>query len=386
MTVSTAGSSNNTDDYHLLLDNDDTTTANNNSYSFTKRMVYTIIWLIITYTSKEFSKFLCIHQSQAGAKTFLPASYTYSNPDTYFDNTILTYGTDYLICLFMTYASYKCCTMGLYHGIPLGYKASALFACYAISVGTGGYAHYTFRTIDSLNTNLFKFWWICCVGTVTLAGGFMGMCCTDILTFFGNMEKRFDLYHIVPHSLWWIYGIYMTWVCITGEISYKRPACDIFVAGTMQFVPTVLCELSLLSLRWKDAIPFMEGLSTTISTTTSNNDNTQQEQQQQPHEITRKVRILFYIGFALNAPLLPLYPIYVQYTNLSLGVVNALLHLNLTVAWGLQSWSLYQICLAMKSMKSTVTIDTSTTTGSKTSIVDNDTIRGVEKMEEKKTL
>jgi hypothetical protein len=190
----------------------------------------------------------------------------------------------------------------------------------------------------------------------------MGMCGSDIFAFFHNpnnntdsdtdsdtavtkIEKRFIINYnsIVSHSLWWIYGIYMTWVCITGEISYKRPACDIFVAGTMQFVPTMNCELSLLSLRWKDAIPLLEGLSTTAMQPT------------QQYEITRNVRILFYIGFILNAPLLPLYPLFVQYTNLPLGVVNAILHMNLTFAWGLQAWSLYRICLAMKSMTTTHT-------------------------------
>lgn len=189
----------------------------------------------------------------------------------------------------------------------------------------------------------------------------MGMCASDIFTFFHNntatadvvvtrIEKRFIVNYnrIIPHSLWWIYGIYMTWVCITGEISYKRPACDIFVAGTMQFIPTMNCELSLLSLRWKDAIPLLEGLSSTKTTMI---------QPTQQYEITRKVRILFYIGFILNAPLLPLYPIFVQYTNLPLGVVNAILHTNLTLAWGLQAWSLYRICLAMKSMTCAGTID-----------------------------
>merc|ERR1712038_174600 len=64
--------------------------------------------------------------------------------------------------------------------------------------------------------------------------------------------------------------------------------------------------------------------------------------------IPRKLRILFYVGFILNAPLLPSYPCLVQYTNLSLGVVNALLHTNLTLAWGMQAWSVYHICMLIK--------------------------------------
>merc|ERR1712038_2066326 len=64
--------------------------------------------------------------------------------------------------------------------------------------------------------------------------------------------------------------------------------------------------------------------------------------------VSRRVRTFFYVGFILNAPLLPSYPCLVQYTNLSLGVVNALLHTNLTLAWGMQTWSVYHICMLIK--------------------------------------
>ena len=149
-----------TEDYNLLEEEAEQQQQQQQqpNTTITQKIIYTLLWLFTTYISKEFSKFLCIHQSQAGKQTFIPASYNYSNPDTYFDNTILTYGTDYILCVFMIYASCKCYT--LY--IPLGYKACALFACYAISVGTGGYAHYTFTSMDSLNTNVFRFWWSCC--------------------------------------------------------------------------------------------------------------------------------------------------------------------------------------------------------------------------------
>lgn len=118
---------------------------------------------------------------------------------------------------------------------------------------------------------------------------------------------------------------------------------DIFVAGTTQFVPTVYVALTLLCMRWKDAIPVVEGH------TTSN--------QYAYLAIPRKLRIAFYIGFFLNAPLLPSYPLLVQYTNLPLGVVNALMHANLTVAWGMQAWSTYQISLVMNEFKKGVEQD-----------------------------
>lgn len=336
----------------------------NRNSSILQKGIYTILWILITYISKEFAKFLSYNQSLAAQQTFIPAYYQYDAENTYFDNTFLTYGTDFIIGFFMSYASYKCYSTR----VPLGYKASALFGCYAISVFCGGYAHYTFLDLESLNTMVFRLWWIACVGTVTAAGGFMGMCGSDVSKFFlqklklqeekqngqctvnvNIVQKRFPFsWIIVSDSLWWYYGIFMTVICIMGEISYKRPACDIFAAGTTQFIPTVCCELSLLSIRWKDAIPLLEGKTKTSSTTETTTTDLES------HYINKKVRILFYIGFLLNAPLLPSYPMLVQYTNLSLGVVNALLHLNLTFAWGMQAWSLYHICLVMKRCKGLV--------------------------------
>ena len=337
------------DEYSLLTDNQSNHNHKFKAMKLFQKTIYTLSWIILTYTSKLFSQYLSIHQSQAAQQTFIPAFYNYDDQNTYFDNTILTYGTDYLICILMTYASYKC----FMTRTTLGYKSCALFGSYAISVFCGGVAHENFHGVNELNTWRFKLWWIICVGSVTAAGGFMGMCGSDILHYFSKANnnttstmsnnQRFDMTStILSHSLWWIYGLYMTYICIMGEISYKRPACDIFVAGTTQFIPTMYCELSLLSMKWKDAIPLLEGLLPSSSTTTTTATTS---------TISRKVRIFFYIGFILNAPLLPSYPMLVQYTNLSLGVVNALLHLNLTFAWGMQAWSLYHICLIIKKNK-----------------------------------
>merc|ERR1712038_336003 len=66
-------------------------------------------------------------------------------------------------------------------------------------------------------------------------------------------NSRFSV-PIIPDVLWCIYGFYMTTVCCMGGISYMRPACDIFVAGTTQFIPTMYCELVLLSLVWQEKI------------------------------------------------------------------------------------------------------------------------------------
>ena len=105
-----------------------------------------------------------------------------------------------------------------------------------MSVLSGGYAHYTFKTIEELNSMQFRICWIICVGCVTAAGGFMGSCGSQIYLAMNHSvakEKvRFRLVH-VSDLLWFIYGGFMTYVCANGEISYQRPACDIFVAGKL---------------------------------------------------------------------------------------------------------------------------------------------------------
>jgi hypothetical protein len=47
---------------------------------------------------------------------------------------------------------------------------------------------------------------------------------------------------------------------------------------------------------------------------------------------------LLAVGLLLNAPLIFEYPFLVQYSGLSLGWINFLLHSNLSVAWGLQAF------------------------------------------------
>jgi hypothetical protein len=308
-----------------------------------------LLWSILTFVSKEFSVFLPKFQSHAGAKTFIPAGYHYDAEHTFFDNTILTWGTDYAICIIMLYAAYLCLrattplkilsrpaavVVDPCRSRSLRIKSACLFLSYAISVFAGGYAHYTFTGgVDQLNTLAFRIWWSICVGSVTAAGGFMGACGSEICKRMHGTNRgsgsgsdsgsgAFHRLVHVPDVLWVIYGGYMTWVCLMGGMSYKRPACDIFVAGTSQFVPTAYCILAVGSVSWEKGTSVVH------------------------QAIRRLIRGMFYVGFALNAPLLPSYPCFIQYTSLSLGVVNAILHLNLTLAWGMQASSLRHICQA----------------------------------------
>mmetsp|Transcript_16565 Transcript_16565/g.20246 ORF Transcript_16565/g.20246 Transcript_16565/m.20246 type:complete len:382 (-) Transcript_16565:102-1247(-) len=303
----------------------------------TSKMLLISSWVFLTYICKEFSNFIAVHQSQAAKDTFVPAYYSYDADanTTYFDNTILTWGTDLFIGIIMTIASFSFVPFFKREKSGrLAWKSFALFFSYAISVFCGAYAHYTFRNIDAMNTTLFRVWWTLCVGSVTAAGGFMGMIGSEVSLQFQTMQlvgnenngsvKAFPWVHDI---LWFYFGSFMTYYCIIGELSYARPACDIFVAGATQFIPTVSCELAMIRYMYQ-------------KNRKKNNNSTCSSK----FQLQKSDSIVFMVGFVLNAQLLPSYPCLVQYTDLSLGVINALLHLNLTVAWSMQARGLYQIC------------------------------------------
>lgn len=317
-------------------------------------LIRILLWCLFTYLSKEFCLFLPVYQSEAGAKTFIPAFYEYDDENTHFDNSILTYGTDYILGFMMLYASYRCYTATSSSNLdvsqqlkdcapdpslskPLRIKSTCLFLSYAISVFAGGYAHQNFTGgIDDLNTTQFRILWTICVGSVAGAGGFMGACAAEIykrLNRDGNPARvRFSFFY-TPDIMWIIYGGYMTLICAQGSISYKRPACDIFVAGTSQFVPTVLAVVTAVSLKWDGGKSSSEGF------LQSSSDGVLDRMR--PNTL-----YILCFGFFFNAPLLYTYPLYVQYTSLSLGVVNTILHINLAIAWSMEALSLYRFCEA----------------------------------------
>lgn len=322
------------------------------SSSLSQTIVSILICIVCTAFSMEFSIRFPHFLSTAAQMTFSHAWYQYDPTKTFFDTTFLTYGTDYIIFIIMVYASYQCAFAGSKKrnassqlsstrdlSRPLRLRSAALLACYAISVLAGGYAHQFYITFEDLQTTSFRILWTVCVGSVTLAGGFMGMCGAEICRIFlhgaalspsqedgKNRHSCITWWNvpIIPDSWWMLYGLYMTLYCIAGGISCFRPAADIFLAGVTQFIPTLYCELIMLSRLWKDSDKW------------------------DPTTIPKSTRYIFYYGFILNAPLLPLYPYLIHHTTLTLGAVNALLHLNLTISWGMQAISLYQICTILQ--------------------------------------
>jgi hypothetical protein len=101
-----------------------------------------------------------------------------------------------------------------------------------------------------------------------------------------------------------------------GAFSCARPACDVFIAGCSQTLPTLYLQLVLLSRR-RDLLS--AGLPSTIWA-------------------------LLQVGLIGNSPLIFAYPSLVQRSGLCLGTINALLHTVLGFSWGLQGFGLERVC------------------------------------------
>lgn len=215
---------------------------------------------------------------------YQPAGYDYDPSLSFFDNSAWTYLTDYGLALVM---------LVLASNVPHT-PSRGLLLVYALSVTAGGLAHQFFCTLESRNALSFRLLWTLCIGSVTGASGFMGTIASDL------DGAR------VPHAVWKAFGVTSTLICALGGMSYQRPACDTFIAGTTQTLSTFY-TMAVLS---------------------------------QQTYVSRWVRAMGMFGFIFNAPLLPMYPLLIRYTDWSLARVNTLLHGWLLVAWGLQGLSL----------------------------------------------
>jgi len=289
----------------------------------------------------------------AATKTYHKAYYQYDPSKSLFDNTIWTYGTDYGLAVIMsilatvilsnktamsTNKRSSAATIG-----QLCNRSAALLLLYGVSVTAGGLSHHFFLTVESRNTIWFRCLWSVCVGTVCAASCSMGMAGSTMIKLYQQQEHqreqpstttkpneessfvttRMLLQTPVVSDLFWLsYGMTVTAICLFGGLSFQRPACDIFIAGITQSLPTFYC-MSFFFL--------------------SDNSNEQEHEHHQEHTVQRWAKLVGLIGFILNAPLLPMYPLLVQYTDLSLAAVNTLLHSWLCVAWCMQGISMRHV-------------------------------------------
>jgi hypothetical protein len=271
----------------------------------------------------------------AAVPTYILAQWEYDSSVSYFDNTIWTYGTDYFlaVCMLLLIGTIPCRVSSSFY--RTGYYTRGLLASYMLSVAAGGLAHQFYTTVASQNTIQFRLLWTVCVGAVAIASGFMGAAATSLSCLdhphdscnvrcvvllpkrtmcdqpteeHGTVWK----FPIIPEAFWFAYAIGVVAIVIAGGFSFQRPACDIFVVGITQ-CPSTLYMMLLL----------YKGISSQKYTT-----------------MCYGMRMMGCFGFILNAPLLPLYPILVQYTDWSLGAINTFLHTWLLVAWTCQGLAL----------------------------------------------
>ena len=277
----------------------------------------------------------------AATETYKPAYWHYDDENTHFDNTAWTYGTDYWLTAAMLFLAARCLKAtpsgrmldpNGTNSLKLRVRSAALLVLYAISTLAGGYAHHHYHGVDDLNTASFRVLWTICVGTVTSAGAAMLWIGSEFCKqYHANVCGSEVLFRLPTMPTWFCaaWGCYITGLCILGAISYKRPACDIFVAGTTQTFPTAYLVLLCAAHKWSF------GCKTSDHST---------------HACDRvqiRYLLLWYAGLTLNIPLLPAYPLMVQYTNWSLATVNTLLHAWLTMSWGMQGIALRHFCMAL---------------------------------------
>lgn len=256
----------------------------------------------------------------AASKTYDLAKFQYEESISHFDNTIWTYGTDYILAFTMTVIAMSIlicddCQISQRISSKLRWRSAGLLLGYASSTLAGALAHQFYTTLESRNTLSFRVLWTICVGTVCFASAFMGCIGTELARQYKNLGP-------VPviHEYFWVsFGATTTLFCILGETSYQRPACDIFIAGTNQ-TPSTAYIITLLCLHCGHPSLF---------------------------SIRLKYRIMGMFGFLLNAPLLPMYPLLIQYTDWSLASVNTLLHSCLFVAWGMQGLTLRHLAVTL---------------------------------------
>lgn len=278
-------------------------------------------------------KFSCIFPDILWSKShlyYIPANWEYDELNTVFDDSMWTWGTDYILAVFMALGSWRLllCTGSreALSGVPA--TASIVMFLYSISVLSGGYSHQHYHTVESLNTSSFKINWFICVGTVAMAGGPIGAIGSNLAKSLNklNVDTYFSI-PILPNIFWFGWSIIFTALCYNGDMSYKRPPCDIFIAGTTQSIPSFYCIMVLLSYKWN-----------------TNCDGITDTAKRFLHKVTPLHRFLFILCWVLNAPLLPAYP-YLLHIELPEHIINTMLHCNLFVAWSLQSYTVRRFCL-----------------------------------------
>jgi len=295
--------------------NDRTLLSLNNTTSRNNSFLILIVLPLLSYTSFKFSSILPSLFSPSYAHLYyIPANWKYNEAECHFCNSIWTWGTDYILAVFMARNAYLCLQSSkntAEQSSPLRRTAAAIFTLYCISVLSGGIAHQYYRSVEELNSFSFRILWFICVATVGMAGGVIGVMGTK-LGRAQNVEER----KILPEYFWRSYGMIMVLTCATGFMSYNRPACDIFIAGTTQCAPTfysIWIMFNIYSMKQQQGNKL-----TTMK-----------------HSIQNYLK--YSVSYLLNAPPLPIYTLLLN-AEVSTPIINTYLHANLFLTWNGQAY------------------------------------------------
>ena len=150
------------------------------------------------------------------------------------------------------------------------------------------------------------------IGTSSLAGGKGGS---------GSGRDWVAAWDVV----WLLWALFTLALTFGGALSMIRPAADVFVAGFTEAFPSMY----FVAVWFANA----NGLDAAALASAG---------------VPTSARPLLLLAMLLNMPLIVLYPLTLShFPSVPLGTVNASLHCWLTVAWGLQWWTLKQYCAAL---------------------------------------
>ncbi|KAH9254901.1 hypothetical protein BASA81_007151 [Batrachochytrium salamandrivorans] len=100
----------------------------------------------------------------------------------------------------------------------------------------GGICHHLLP--QQIHTWYWRLCWRMCVGAVAASGGALGVCGSEL------MQPRVLK---APTYVWVAYGAFYLGVTWLGFFSMKNPACDLFLTGVSQSIPTLYVAVALVT-------------------------------------------------------------------------------------------------------------------------------------------
>ncbi len=253
------------------------------------------------------------------AKLYSSAWFKYEYPVT-FDDSILTWGTDYIIAAVTgTLAILIGSVKRKVHSQRLVLMGVGLLGSYSVSTFAGAICHNFL--VGKLHTGIFRFFWRVCVGAVATGGAFMlGVGSSLAQVPDSKKNVRFPV-PVVPNFVVVFWGLFFFTVQWVGMFSMKQPACDIFMMGVTQTLPTVyICAAVLSRKSWKR------------------------------WKVKSYATPLIVCGCLTNILLLPYYDV-VNFFKVPVGITNLILHTVLLISWSCQGLGILEFAQGISRSK-----------------------------------